>query len=747
MTVDTIIRGQSSIGMTAVRTQLPTLPLPDFAESESDLISNLFGRLKNLETLVERKADNDQVRSLIAISPEAIKLQARDVVVQGAFTVMDLINEQNGTTNGVLPARITRIVGDRIRTGIIQSNNYSGAAGTAFDLNTGQLIIGGTDNPKLLFDPTDGNLTISGRLTADSLVLTANRTLGQISADAAGALPADSFAGSLQGALDFGVNNIIAGMSGDYRLLISTTSIIAKNKDANEAGLGAGYVGDIRTGLIVTGTGIGMGFNRKSDGVWVNAISIASTGDVAILGTLTAGSVITGSVTVDGVQLSTTRTLAAAALTPASDLDAGNVIGQLTNDQIAAIAAAKITGTLTNTQIADLAAAKLTGQIITTQITDGAISSAKISAGSVTAGKIAALSIVAGDIAANAISSAKISAGAITAGKIAALSIVAGDIAANAITTAKIGASQVVAGSIATNAITSAKISAGAITAGKIAAGTIVAGDIAANTITVAELAAGTLSAANITSGTLAAGVIYAGDISAATGTFSGNVDAAHVIATGSQLIAGIGNACIIANPSDPFDGGHLGWSKNAEAGEFVTRDGVGIHARAHNYDLILGGATAGSAVGVALKVSHSSPGGTSLWVDSGVSLFQCNTASAGVTITNLGAGLALSAGKTSLSSTLLVADAVTMTSATANMSVGNATLTGNANICIKEGAVGTRLDNQIQIYGQLSGDADTTLGIVTEQDVVAGTGAFTGINQVKIHWNGVAYWLPLQTV
>ena len=657
MTVDTIIRGQSSIGMTAVRTQLPTLPLPDFAESESDLISNLFGRLKNLETLVERKADNDQVRSLIAISPEAIKLQARDVVVQGAFTVMDLINEQNGTTNGVLPARITRIVGDRIRTGIIQSNNYSGAAGTAFDLNTGQLIIGGTDNPKLLFDPTDGNLTISGRLTADSLVLTANRTLGQISADAAGALPADSFAGSLQGALDFGVNNIIAGMSGDYRLLISTTSIIAKNKDANEAGLGAGYVGDIRTGLIVTGTGIGMGFNRKSDGVWVNAISIASTGDVAILGTLTAGSVITGSVTVDGVQLSTTRTLAAAALTPASDLDAGNVIGQLTNDQIAAIAAAKITGTLSNSQIANLDAAKLTGQIITTQITD------------------------------------------------------------NSITTAKIGAGQVVAASIA------------------------------ANTITVGKLAAGTLSAANITAGTLTAGVIYAGDISAATGTFSGNVDAAHVIATGSQLIAGIGNACIIANPSDPFDGGHLGWSKNAEAGEFVTRDGVGIHARAHNYDLILGGATAGSAVGVALKVSHSSPGGTSLWVDSGVSLFQCNTASAGVTITNLGAGLALSAGKTSLSSTLLVADAVTMTSATANMSVGNATLTGNANICIKEGAVGTRLDNQIQIYGQLSGDADTTLGIVTEQDVVAGTGAFTGINQVKIHWNGVAYWLPLQTV
>ena len=657
MTVDTIIRGQSSIGMTAVRTQLPTLPLPDFAESESDLISNLFGRLKNLETLVERKADNDQVRSLIAISPEAIKLQARDVVVQGAFTVMDLINEQNGTTNGVLPARITRIVGDRIRTGIIQSNNYSGAAGTAFDLNTGQLIIGGTDNPKLLFDPTDGNLTISGRLTADSLVLTANRTLGQISADAAGALPADSFAGSLQGALDFGVNNIIAGMSGDYRLLISTTSIIAKNKDANEAGLGAGYVGDIRTGLIVTGTGIGMGFNRKSDGVWVNAISIASTGDVAILGTLTAGSVITGSVTVDGVQLSTTRTLAAAALTPASDLDAGNVTGQLTNDQIAAIAAAKITGTLSNSQIANLDAAKLTGQIITTQITD------------------------------------------------------------NSITTAKIGADQVVAASIA------------------------------ANTITVGKLAAGTLSAANITAGTLTAGVIYAGDISAATGTFSGNVDAAHVIATGSQLIAGIGNACIIANPSDPFDGGHLGWSKNAEAGEFVTRDGVGIHARAHNYDLILGGATAGSAVGVALKVSHSSPGGTSLWVDSGVSLFQCNTASAGVTITNLGAGLALSAGKTSLSSTLLVADAVTMTSATANMSVGNATLTGNANICIKEGAVGTRLDNQIQIYGQLSGDADTTLGIVTEQDVVAGTGAFTGINQVKIHWNGVAYWLPLQTV
>jgi hypothetical protein len=74
---------------------------------------------------------------------------------------------------------------------------------------------------------------------------------------------------------------------------------------------------------------------------------------------------------------------------------AGDITGQLTNAQIADIAALKITGQLTSAQIADLAAAKLTGQITGTQITDGAITTPKIFAGSVVTASLAASAITA----------------------------------------------------------------------------------------------------------------------------------------------------------------------------------------------------------------------------------------------------------------------------------------------------------------------------------------------------------------
>jgi hypothetical protein len=81
------------------------------------------------------------------------------------------------------------------------------------------------------------------------------------------------------------------------------------------------------------------------------------------------------------------------------------------------------------------------------------------------------------------------------------------------------------------------------------------------------------------------------------------------------------------------------------------------------------------------------------------------------------------------------------------NTIVGDATNTGISNLIIKEGTPGSRLDNQMIMYGALSTDADTTLGIITEQDVVSGTGAFAGILQIRIVWNGAEYWLPLQAV
>jgi hypothetical protein len=82
----------------------------------------------------------------------------------------------------------------------------------------------------------------------------------------------------------------------------------------------------------------------------------------------------------------------------------------------------------------------------------------------------------------------------------------------------------------------------------------------------------------------------------------------------------------------------------------------------------------------------------------------------------------------------------------TGNVTVGeDPTNTGIYNLIIKEGVVGSRLDNQFQIYGQLSADNDTTLGLVLEQGVESGTGSFAGLSQLRIHINGVAYKLPLE--
>jgi hypothetical protein len=69
--------------------------------------------------------------------------------------------------------------------------------------------------------------------------------------------------------------------------------VLFKHKDANINGLGAGYTGVVRTAVGITGAGLLAGFNRKSDGAFQPSIVIDSaTGDVTILGTLKANSVI-----------------------------------------------------------------------------------------------------------------------------------------------------------------------------------------------------------------------------------------------------------------------------------------------------------------------------------------------------------------------------------------------------------------------------------------------------------------------
>ena len=243
-----------------------------------------------------------------------------------------------------------------------------------------------------------------------------------------------------------------------------------------------------------------------------------------------------------------------------ADLAATKITGQLTDAQLAAIAAAKITGQLTNSQIADLATAKLTGTITTTQIANDAITTPKLAAGSVTTAKLVANAVTANEIAAGAITTAKLAAGAVTANEIAASTITASQIAANAITATHLAAGSVTTAKLVAGAVTANEIAAAAITTAKIAAGAVTAAEIAAGAITTVKLAAGA-----VTANELAADSVIAGKI--ATGAIAAAQIQAGAIRTNHLLITG-GGAALNA---DPMAADSTAWLVATGSPQFVT--------------------------------------------------------------------------------------------------------------------------------------------------------------------------------
>jgi hypothetical protein len=189
----------------------------------------------------------------------------------------------------------------------------------------------------------------------------------------------------------------------------------------------------------------------------------------------------------------------------------------------------------------------------------------------------------------------------------------------------------------------------------------------------------------------------FAGVLSAATGTFSGDlITSGQVSATGTTSSAE-GTACIVGASATSGVRGGVFIATNTAGAVGVSTSGTGVY-----------GKTASTSVSNPGVLGSSGSGGIAIATEVG---------------------------------------SIQINSSNSNMIIGTATNTGNNNLVIKEGVAGSRLDNQMIMYGALSTDADTTLGIITEQGVVAGTGAFAGILQIRIVWNGAEYWLPLQAV
>ncbi|WP_051910071.1 hypothetical protein [Paenirhodobacter enshiensis] len=261
-------------------------------------------------------------------------------------------------------------------------------------------------------------------------------------------------------------------------------------------------------------------------------------------------------------------------------IPAADVLGQLTNDQIAEVAAAKIAGQITGGQIGTGAvlASKLADAAVTvSKIADGAISTAKFAAGiePVTVSTASTLpsvkttstivwggdlyrwsgtayvkTVAAGDIAGTlaaaqiesvaasqitgqmtnaqiaAVAAAKVTGqitttqitdSAISTAKLAAGAITAAKLAADAVTADAIAANAVTAVAILSGAVTTAKLAAGAVTAATIAADAVTADKIATNAVTADALAANSVTAAAIMAGAVSTDQLAAGAVTAKT--------------------------------------------------------------------------------------------------------------------------------------------------------------------------------------------------------------------------------------
>jgi hypothetical protein len=411
-------------------------------------------------------------------------------------------------------------------------------------------------------------------------------------------------------------------------------------------------------------------------------------------------------------------------------------------------------------------------------LADNAVTTPKINAAAVTEAKVGTNAITETKIATNAVTSDKINALAVTAAKVAALAIETGKIAdlavetgklANAAATeAKIAANAITETKISDNAITTPKLVAGAVTAAKITAGTITANEIAASTITGAKIAAGTITAGNIAALTITASEIAANAITAGkilAGEITGDKISSTFTTTSNLVLTTAGKLYTSGKTS----------AASTTAGVFLGHDG------GSNYDFAVGDGTksivwdgsAGTFTVTNVNISTNgqlistgsvasaggngavvgAPTNTGVFGVIGVATSTHTVPALGGYSTSTSTAAVGVFGQTTVNGIAAVSGLAGAFASgglagkfTGNVTVGeDPTNTGIYNIIIKEGVVGSRLDNQFQIYGQLSADNDTTLGLVLEQGVESGTGSFAGLSQLRIHINGVAYKLPLE--
>lgn len=282
---------------------LPTAP--DEGVDVYSLINELTNRIDQATKKIEQKVDSNALAKILLTDRDLV-LMGDQVNIVGQLNVVDWIRDVSGNpTGGIDPSSMTRITGGKVQTGVIESFNWSVMTGSQFDLDNGTIVLGGTSSPKF-------SVSSAGQMTCVDAIVTGTLQAGSIIAgsvtlnDALGPSLDDIASGSnVQAALTAGVTNILAGIGSDFRLDVDASNAFVALRHKDAVFLGTATPGSVKPALGISATGIGIGYNRASDGAWVTSITLDASGNAAFLGTVSAGSIITSSVTVGGVALST----------------------------------------------------------------------------------------------------------------------------------------------------------------------------------------------------------------------------------------------------------------------------------------------------------------------------------------------------------------------------------------------------------------------------------------------------------
>ena len=274
----------------------------------------------------------------------------------------------NTNANSAIASAATKLskAGADVLTGPIslQASNTILVGTTSDGIAIGSTgIIGRKANNTTFSVAADGNAIFAGSVTAGAIIadsVTLNSaggtSLSIIASQASGALPSASFSSTLQTSLNAGVTNILAGTGSNYRLTVDANNAFVAFSHKDAVYNGTAYTGSgIRPAIGISAAGIAMGYN-DAGGTWQNAVALSSTGDLTVKGTITAGSIITGSVTIGsgGTTLTAVEGNASSALTTAGTANTNAAAAAAAAAAASAAAATKLSKNATDILSGDI---------------------------------------------------------------------------------------------------------------------------------------------------------------------------------------------------------------------------------------------------------------------------------------------------------------------------------------------------------------------------------------------------------